>query len=294
MAIGPADLDVLITLADQGYIPRSAAVVEIGTQQLADEFLGAADKVQCLGRFFDRSADFALAAPLNSSGGLDPAAPLARDFWTWLGFGYAAIDIDGSPGSIPLDLNYDPVPQDHVGRYHLVTNYGTTEHVANQLNAFKVIHDLTAQGGVMIHTLPAQGMPNHGLINYNPKFFWMLARSNGYKWLHEDYQGDGLASGYDLPQNIVDRVALYFPDAETRSKTVIYDAGIRIALQKQFDLPFVAPLDIATGVTTDNAALAQRYWTVFTPNAFEQLPPSAKPATGTSLVAEVKDVSSPR
>ena len=24
-------------------------------------------------------------------------------------------------------------------------------------------------------------MLNHGLINYNPKFFWMLCRSNAYR-----------------------------------------------------------------------------------------------------------------
>ena len=53
-------------------------------------------------------------------------APFARDFWHWLGFQYAAIDIDGSPGSIPLDLNFDSIPTEHNGRYSLVTNFGTT------------------------------------------------------------------------------------------------------------------------------------------------------------------------
>ena len=100
------------------------------------------------------------------------------------GSGYAAIDIDASPGSIPLDLNFDDVPAEFKASFALVTNFGTTEHVANQLNAFKTIHDLAEVGGVMIHTVPAQGYMNHGLVNYNPKFFWMLARSNGYKWLY--------------------------------------------------------------------------------------------------------------
>jgi hypothetical protein len=43
--------------------------------------------------------------------------------------------IDGRPGSIPLDLNYDPAPNESLGKYQLVTNFGTIEHVANQLNA---------------------------------------------------------------------------------------------------------------------------------------------------------------
>ena len=29
-------------------------------------------------------------------------APSARAFWLWLGFVYASIDIDGSPGSIAV------------------------------------------------------------------------------------------------------------------------------------------------------------------------------------------------
>ena len=242
---------------------------------MADDFLRAGDQVQTMGRLFDCQCEFALAAPLNAPGGLDLRAPLARDFWTWLGFGYVAIDIDGSPGSIPLDLNYDSAPRGHIGKYDLVTNYGTTEHVANQLNAFKVIHDMTALNGVMVHTLPAQGMQNHGLFNYNPKFFWM-ARSNGYKWLHESYFGAGPAGSYALPQNIVARLALFSPDAEVRVKTMgVSDAGLSIALQKKFDLPFVAPLDVQTGVSTNNATIAQRYWTVFTPNAFERPGPPA-------------------
>ena len=117
----------------------------------------------------------------------DAVAPLARGFWTWLGCTYAAIDIDGTPGSIPLDLNVDDAPAAARGAFHLVTNFGTTEHIANQLNVFKVIHDLAVPGGVFVHEVPAQGMWNHGLVNYNPKFFWMLARSNGYEVIFMDY-----------------------------------------------------------------------------------------------------------
>src|SRR5581483_6180040 len=98
-----------------------------------------------------------------------------RDLWLWLGFDCAAM---GSAGSIALDLNYDKAPPYAVGKYDLVTNFGTTEYIANQLNAFEVIHDLTRPGGVMIHRVPTQGMLTHGLINYNLKFFWILARSN--------------------------------------------------------------------------------------------------------------------
>jgi hypothetical protein len=39
----------------------------------------------------------------------------------------------------------------------------------------------------MLHNLPLQGHLRHGLFNYNPKFFWMLARSNAYREIYVDY-----------------------------------------------------------------------------------------------------------
>ena len=43
--------------------------------------------------------------------------------------------------------------------------------------------------------------------------------------------------------------------------------SIVVALQKVFDTPFVAPLDVPTGATTDHESLRERYWSVFQPNA---------------------------
>ncbi|HXC29022.1 MAG TPA: hypothetical protein VNV38_13785 [Stellaceae bacterium] len=170
---------------------------------------------------------------------------------------------------LPLDLNYDDVPADLVGKHQLVTNYGTTEHVANQLNAFKVMHDLAAPGGIMMHSLPAQGSVNHGLVNYNPKFFWMLARSNGYEWLYMDYFARG---EHPVPPNVIDVVSRFAPDIAAREKdTRLVDMSLMVVLKKVFDIPFVPPLDVNTGTRTDNPVLAERYWTVFTPDAFDCL-----------------------
>jgi hypothetical protein len=84
---------------------------------------------------------------------------------------YAAIDVSDTPGNIPLDLNFDSVPRRMRHRFQLVTNFGTTEHVANQLNGFRIIHDLTTLGGVMLHALPGEGGLNHGMFNYKFNFF---------------------------------------------------------------------------------------------------------------------------
>ena len=273
MGIGKPDLDLLLRLKERGYLPDGASVIEIGAQQLSNSFLEARDAVDELGQMFSVNVPFSLTPTLSStvSGGvelLNGAAPLARDFWRWLGFRYASVDIDGSPDSLPLDLNYDDAPLDAIGKYDLVTNFGTTEHIANQLNVFKIIHDLTALNEVMLHNVPALGMLNHGLVNYNPKFFWMLARSNGYKFLFSDYVGSPIQHG--LPKDIIDNIISFNTGiAGNADEFQVPDAGLTVVLQKLFNSSFVAPLDVETGSKPVNKTFADRYWSIYTADAFE-------------------------
>ena len=168
-------------------------------------------------------------------------------------------DIDGTPGAIPLDLNYDRAPFLMRRRFALVTNYGTTEHIANQFNVFKVIHDLTRRWGVMIHHVPAQGYLNHGLINYNPKFFWMLARSNRYKVLYHDFNV-GYAAPF--PANVISEIEPYEPSIAAQTERFpVTDCSVTIAFQKMHAGPFLPPLDV--DAMMDSEDLERRYWTVY-------------------------------
>ena len=273
MGTGWKDLELIVRLKAEGYISPRGAVVEIGAQQLTNEVLRDRERLKQLGEAFGVTDPLELPGPTKpiflhgNLEHLDSAAPPARDVWTWLGFDYAAIDIDGSPGSIPLDLNFDEVPRKLKKQFQLVTNLGTTEHVANQLQAFKIIHDLVARGGVMIHHVPAQGYLNHGLVNYNLKFFWMLARSNGYKWIYNDFTFSN--EKYSLPENIRDSVRVFENNIDQRTQDYdALDCGIVVAMQKVFDIEFVPPIDIPTGTVVTDKNLKRRYWTVFNPNAF--------------------------
>jgi len=273
MGTGWKDLDLIVRLTNEGYISAGTSIIEIGAQQLANDILRDKEKLGQLGKIFGVTTALRLPEPTPSvivHGNvehLDSAAPPARDVWTWLGFDYAAIDIDGSPGSIPLDLNFDEVPKKFRKRFQLVTNFGTTEHVANQLQAFKIIHDLVAPDGIMIHAVPSQGYLNHGLVNYNPKFFWMLARSNGYKWIYSDFTLSD--EPYSLPENIRDDVRVFENTIDQRAKNYrAADCGIIVALQKVVDIEFVPPIDVPTGTVVSDKNLKRRYWTVFNPNPF--------------------------
>ncbi len=254
------DIELLARLREQGHIPDRARVIELGAQQLSNSLLRASAEVEKLGRLFGVESTPPLQSPLPAtleSSGYEPLsveAPLARDLWTWLGFSYASIDIDGSPGAIALDLNFDDVPDVLAGKHHLVTNFGTTEHVANQLNAFKVVHDLAAPGGVMIHNLPSQGGFNHGLINYTPKFFWALARSNNYRWLHFGFSPD--PTMHPLPDNVIESVRRFSPEiGAVAANYRVAECSIAVAFQKRDDAAYVPPIDVATGTPARSEAL---------------------------------------
>lgn len=286
MGMGASVLPLLMKLKRQGHIANGSAVIEIGAQQLDESFIGATEDIAATGRFFGVTGpppSFARTGPRSDTNVL-AGAPLSREFWTWLGLNYASIDIDGSPGSIPLDLNHDEAPAELVGRYDIVTNFGTTEHVANQLQSFKIIHDLAAAGALMLHVLPASGTPNHGVVSYNPKFFWMLGRSNGYKIAFMTMgQSDRDAR---LPNDLVEFLTLYEPQAKSQfAAYTLPVTSLVVALQKVFDTPFVAPLDVPTGTTTEHLSLRERYWSVLKPDLSFQ-------ARERDLLARIREVHS--
>jgi hypothetical protein len=267
VGMGIGTLQLLMALKRQGHIPNGSAVIEIGAQQLNDSFIEATDDIAAAGRLFGIAApppSLAWTGPRNATNPL-AGAPLAREFWTWLGLDYASIDIDGSPGSIPLDLNYDEVPTNLVGRYGVVTNFGTTEHVANQVQSFKIMHDLAAVDALMLHVVPAGGALSHGFVSYNPKFFWMLGRSNGYKIVFMTMGRSERDSG--LPKNVLSQLSLYDSQAESRFADYwTSETSLVVAFQKVWNTPFVAPIDVPTDTTTEHATLSERYWTVLKPD----------------------------
>ena len=78
----------------------------------------------------------------------------AGKLFTEAGFHYRSFDLAASPFNRRFDLNIDIVGEEDVGRYDLVTNFGTTEHVMDQMRAFRTIHDLAKVGGIIFHAMP--------------------------------------------------------------------------------------------------------------------------------------------
>ncbi len=100
----------------------------------------------------------------------------AKKYYEGLGVQeHVSIDLNAQDGALPIDLDF-PLPDYLVNRFHIVTNYGTLEHVNNQYQGFKNVHDLCKVEGVMIHSFPPIGhWEGHGRYYYNEEFVEHLA-----------------------------------------------------------------------------------------------------------------------
>ena len=175
MGLGPPVIELYRQLKLQGALDGITEVMELGSQ---DFWCPQKNLVTALVRAFGKTVDD--PALLNTTNTSQKPARLLYDA---LGIKYGCVDVDGRVGSVVLDLNFDPVPNEEKGKYGLVTNHGTSEHILNQYNVFKAMHDFARPGGVFIHAVPFTVHLEHGFFNYQPNFFEALARYNSYETL---------------------------------------------------------------------------------------------------------------
>jgi len=121
------------------------------------------------------------------------ACKTGKELFTCFGFKHTSIDVNGKDGALPIDLA-KPILDSNLLNFDVLTNSGTTEHVSDQFECFKNIHNLCKESGVFIHMVPSVkyrnasstgGITSHGLYNYSFDFFRDLAILCGYKILDE-------------------------------------------------------------------------------------------------------------
>lgn len=92
------------------------------------------------------------------------------------GIEHTSVDLNGNDGALLRDLQ-EPLG---LGRFDMVTNFGTTEHVANQEPAWRNVVEAT--GKVFVSTTPAPGSwRRHGKWYPTEEFYRALARLNGFQ-----------------------------------------------------------------------------------------------------------------
>lgn len=180
-------LSRIMAVVDDKLLPLGARIAELGTQNL---WCAGGAAVQFL-HFFQKcgatvSMTEAEATSVANGGYLG-------SLLSGVGFDYTAFDIFEAPNTRLMDLNIHFVPSELQSKFDLVTNYGTTEHVLNQMLAMRSMHDLAKPGGLIHHDLPCGGYYLHCYFKYNPGVF---SRSCYGEWLP-----------FDFSRNLIEEVA---------------------------------------------------------------------------------------
>ena len=253
---------------------RKAAVLDIGSSNLYSA--SRAGVLRFLSQYGlpedDETRAFADRLEKGSaydpvSGGLNGA--FVGELFEKAGLTYAAIDIADGYRTTIVDLNHAAAPAAFRGAFDLVLNFGTTEHLLNQYNAFKVIHDSTRVGGYIVHSLPAIGYTNHGYLTYTPRCFFDIAGYNEYEVTTFSFEGP--ASLNDLYAPVRD-YQTYFPslantlverDSTESGRSIaalqIPDVSIFIVYRKVKDQPFMGALEQSTSVGAVPSTVTGQY-----------------------------------
>ena len=174
-------IEWLSTLALQSKIPPNAAVFDLGSQDLWTER-------EPLRRVARRhlSPDACETAIHEIFGDeAKPGSDAQRAFYSISGgHSYRSLDLSDPRADYAYDLSY-PLPD--IGKYDVVTNFGTTEHVFNIGQSFENIHNLLNVGGLQLHTLPAYGYIDHGFYNIHPCAYLDMAKANEYEIVDFNY-----------------------------------------------------------------------------------------------------------
>jgi hypothetical protein len=114
-----------------------------------------------------------------------------KKYFTSLGVEHTSIDLDAGRGAIPLDLAQPIKNPKLLGAFDVLTNMGTSEHVWNQYECWKNIHNLLRVGGLMIHSIPTKSKAwvsrNHCEFYFTESYFPALAKVFGYRLILFDH-----------------------------------------------------------------------------------------------------------
>lgn len=105
-----------------------------------------------------------------------------RRFFEALGCGAVeSVDLSTFEGaSVAHDLNR-PLPEALRGRFDVVFNGGTLEHVFHLPQALANVHDALRVGGRVMHLAPVSNQIDHGFYGFSPVLFADYYAANGYE-----------------------------------------------------------------------------------------------------------------
>lgn len=224
----------LIDLKRSGLIGVGMRMVELGAQNI---FQSSGEDLHA---FISEFRDEPCAADIEELERIAAGGTMAT-LMKLCGVDYLALDIFEAEDCMLFDLNTDGVPEHLRGKFDLVTNLGTSEHVIDQYRVFLTIHELTKTGGLIYHDVPMGGYFYHGYFSYTPLFFNHLALANDYDVVFKRFSKVLIAAPL-VQQATAELIDGGWPD------TGYHDVGIEYIFRKTIDAPFRVPVDVGTSV----------------------------------------------
>jgi hypothetical protein len=234
MALNKAIAEFLAKALEIQAIPPGGEVLEIGESAVSfhhkpEELLGVVAPHISERRLSEATRQ--LEASRRCKAGYQRSLGPARAFYhaVFEPSFYVAIELGVAPRRLCVDLNGSV----RTGRlFDYVINNGTSEHVFDQANFFRLIHDSTRLGGLMIHWTPCIGWTNHGLFHAQPGLFYDLAAANDYDILLIGLGGTNVFSPLESADG--------YRQAIQRQSELI-NSGTCVLLRKTSDTPFRTP-----------------------------------------------------
>ncbi|HEX2548410.1 MAG TPA: hypothetical protein VHM20_01180 [Gammaproteobacteria bacterium] len=256
------NLEWMLYLQKQGYLTlKQNKILDIGpqniyfaTHQQVENFLinqGIENLNKEIKQEIDRIIYFPTPRPEERTSFLSELTDLTN-------IEYNSFDICPGLKTEILDLNYDNIPKKYLNYYDIILNFGTTEHVFNQWNSYKLMHEATKLGGIFYHQLPGTGYLDHGYFCYTPIFFHDLAKANRYEILDLFFthagQNELAELGIEVRADRADRKTLINPPSKK-----IHSYNINVILRKNHDAPFRCGMEIATSHSAVDARIMDNY-----------------------------------
>ena len=106
---------------------------------------------------------------------------MLKSYVAFCGFETTVIDISGKRKALPIDLGKPIEDENLLGSFDLILGFALIEHIEDQYEFFRNVHNLCKVGGMVILNGPAVGAyEGHGTWKYDVQFFWELFNSCGY------------------------------------------------------------------------------------------------------------------
>jgi hypothetical protein len=172
---------------------------------------------------------------------------------------YTSFDVCPALKTEILDLNFEGCPAGYRGTFDVVLNFGTTEHIINQVNCYRVMHDALKVGGVGVHQVPSVGWLDHGYFSYQPPFFDDLVKANRYEMVERwftRWSETSLNPSIDLRDPWRPQVRDSASDGAPRT---VPNYNLNIVVAKRVEAPFAITLELATSHAALSAGIDQRY-----------------------------------